>query len=415
MVDNPKYYLGLDLSTQQLKAAVIETVCDRRSSAESYPPPLVKTLIVCEENVIFDRLGFGTTSGVYCKGPYTVVAPTRMWIVALDMLLNKLRSKVDLSRVLCIGGCAQQHGTVYWGDAAKLREMSPLRSLQENLEGAFTVLDSPIWMDSSTTRECRAMEAAVGGAQRLAQLTGSRAYERFSGPQIARIARQLPCQYQRTQRISLVSSFLSSIFIGDIAPIDVSDASGMNLMDVRTNSWSYTCVRACFAQNPPEKRDEAARDLLNKLGNAAGLIPSGADLGSVSKYMQSRFGFGAHCHVAAFTEKNQPGLLQGHLMVNPLDPTRLMMMLCFKNGSLMRDNIVKELAEDHWARFNELLGFTPPGNLGKVGVYYDYPEILPERHGRYRFDVSGPEPILVERPFAPEEEVRALIEGLYPP
>lgn len=88
------------------------------------------------------------------------------------------------------------------------------RSLQENLKEAFSIENSPIWMDSSTTSECREMETAVGGAQVLAELTGSRAFERFSGPQIAKIANEKASEYNLTKRISLVSSFLSSLFVG---------------------------------------------------------------------------------------------------------------------------------------------------------------------------------------------------------
>lgn len=36
-------------------------------------------------------------------------------------------------------------------------------------------------MDSSTTKYCTALEAALGGPQRVASITGSRAYERFTG------------------------------------------------------------------------------------------------------------------------------------------------------------------------------------------------------------------------------------------
>lgn len=46
-----------------------------------------------------------------------------------------------------------------------------------SLQGCFSVSDSPIWMDSSTTSQCRELEKAVGGAQHLASVTGSRAYE----------------------------------------------------------------------------------------------------------------------------------------------------------------------------------------------------------------------------------------------
>lgn len=37
--------------------------------------------------------------------------------------------------------------------------------------------DSPVWMDSSSSQQCENLQAAVGGAQILADITGSRAYE----------------------------------------------------------------------------------------------------------------------------------------------------------------------------------------------------------------------------------------------
>lgn len=45
------------------------------------------------------------------------------------------------------------------------------------LQDSFAVQDSPVWMDSSTAAQCKTLERAVGGAQHLADITGSRAYE----------------------------------------------------------------------------------------------------------------------------------------------------------------------------------------------------------------------------------------------
>jgi hypothetical protein len=44
-------------------------------------------------------------------------------------------------------------------------------------QDAFAVEYSPIWMDSSTTTECKQLEHDLGGPQAVADLTGSRAYE----------------------------------------------------------------------------------------------------------------------------------------------------------------------------------------------------------------------------------------------
>ncbi len=79
-------------------------------------------------------------------------------------------------------------------------------------------------MDSSTGKQCAEREKTLGGAQAVAELTGSRAYERFTGNQIARIFQEKPEAYEQTARISLVSSFMASLLAGGHVPIDTSDA-----------------------------------------------------------------------------------------------------------------------------------------------------------------------------------------------
>lgn len=50
-------------------------------------------------------------------------------------------------------------------------------NLYRSFQACFSISDCPVWMDSSTTAQCRRLEAAVGGARALSCLTGSRAYE----------------------------------------------------------------------------------------------------------------------------------------------------------------------------------------------------------------------------------------------
>ncbi|KAK9271119.1 hypothetical protein L1049_026708 [Liquidambar formosana] len=118
------------------------------------------------------------------------------------------------------------------------------KPLVEQFGDAFSIKESPIWMDSSTTDQCREIEKAVGGALELSQLTGSRAHERYTGPQIRKIFETQPEVYKITERISLVSSFMASLLIGAYACIDQTDGAGMNLMDIKQRAWSKIALEA---------------------------------------------------------------------------------------------------------------------------------------------------------------------------
>lgn len=56
-------------------------------------------------------------------------------------------------------------------------------------------------MDSSTSEQCKALENGVGGPVKLARITGSRAYERFTGNQIAKLFEKRPDAYNNTEVI----------------------------------------------------------------------------------------------------------------------------------------------------------------------------------------------------------------------
>ena len=105
----------------------------------------------------------------------------------------------------------------------------------------------------------------------------------FAGNQIAKIAQEKSEAYSNTERISLVSSFAASLFLGRYAATDTSDGGGMNLLDLKTLDWSQSCLDACGPN---------LRDLLGPP------IASTKSLGSISNYMVERFGFDDNCLVA---------------------------------------------------------------------------------------------------------------------
>ena len=99
-------------------------------------------------------------------------------------------------------------------------------------------------MDSSTAAECALITAGMGGGSELAGLTGSKAFERFTGPQIRKFHTEDPDGYAATDRIHLVSSFMASLLAGVDAPIDPGDGAGMNLMDLRQKDWAAAALDA---------------------------------------------------------------------------------------------------------------------------------------------------------------------------
>jgi xylulokinase len=210
--------------------------------------------IIASELIHFDSdlPHYKTQDGVY-RDPSNngrIVSPTLMWIEALDLIFQKLsKSNLDFSKISAVSGSGQQHGSVYWkiGSSKILSSLDHKKPLLEQLENAFSIKESPIWMDCSTTAECRAIENAFGGALELAKVTGSRAYERFTGPQIKKIFDHQPEIYNNTERISLVSSFMASLFISAYAAIDHSDGACMNLMDIKEKAWSKVALEVLNA------------------------------------------------------------------------------------------------------------------------------------------------------------------------
>ena len=168
-----------------------------------------------------------------------------MWAEALDVLIGQLAaSGLDLGRLAAVSGSAQQHGSVYFNAEASsaLRALDPTRSLPVQIAPLLSRSDAPIWMDSSTSIECREITDAAGGQDALARRTGSRAFERFTGPQIRKFSKQDPAGYAATDRVHLVSSFLASLLTGRHAPLDPGDGSGMNLMDLAACEWWQPAV-----------------------------------------------------------------------------------------------------------------------------------------------------------------------------
>jgi xylulokinase len=365
--------------------------------------------IIFERSFRYDDVlpHYGTQHGVLrASDPRTVHAPPLMWSEGLDRIMSDLTKdrSIDWSGLRAISGSAQQHGSVYVNARAadRLKSLDPTKPLADQLQDVFSRQTSPIWMDSSTSAQCAAIEAAVGGAQALARLTGSRGFERFTGPQIRKFAEEDPAGYTATDRVHLVSSWLASLLAGTHAAIDPGDGSGMNLMDLAAKDWSPDALRA------------TAPDLGAKLPRIA---ESWSIVGTLSPYWQRRYDLPA-ARVVAWSGDNPCSLVgtglvregvvaislgtsdtifgimptprpsddgTGHVFASPTGA--YMGMTVFKNGSLARERVRDDYKLD-WRGFSDALARTPAGNNGATMLPWFDPEITPlvlepgvRRHG----------------------------------
>jgi xylulokinase len=245
----------------------------------------------------------------------------------------------------------------------------------------------------------------------MIKITGSNTFERFSGPQIRKFYQENPVKYQETSIIHLVSSFMASILLGKNAPIDHGDGSGMNLMNIKSKQWDIRALKA------------TAPLLIEKLPNLSNTYDV---IGKISPYFVEKYGFDPETLLVAWSGDNPNSLIgtgvigkgkaaislgtsdtyfsylsslvldyngEGHVFGAPTGD--YMSLICYKNGSLARENI-KNKFNLCWTQFSDILNSTPPGNRGKIILPYFYPEIVPlvldpqvYRFGLEEDDIAG--------------------------
>lgn len=396
-------------------------------------------------------------------------APVALWMEALDLVLDRLQKAmpVPMSRIRGISGSCQQHGSVFWNKDAEhlLGALNHDKAIVDQLKPALAHPWSPNWQDQSTQKECDAFDAQLGGRDKLAQATGSGAHhvsgqdnlhyiltnsntqQRFTGTQIMRLRRVLPDMYANTHRIALVSSWLASVLLGSIAPMDVSDACGMNLWDIPNQRFNDELL--ALAAGP-----DGVEDLRAKLGAPA--MDGGKSLGSISNYFVARYGFSKECQIVPFTGDNPATILAlplrpldaivslgtsttflmntpaykpdgaYHFFDHPTTPGHYMFMLCYKNGGLSRERVRDALPKPEagptgWENFNKAIFDTKPLDMrnedtdnAKIGLYFDLRETVPNiRAGTWRYECAADGSNLhpSESAWSPAVDARAIVES----
>jgi xylulokinase len=98
-----------------------------------------------------------------------------------------------------------------------------------------------LWNDQRTAQECAEIESRAGGRRKLIQMVANPALTGFTAPKILWLRNNRPRLFERTRKILLPKDDVRRRLTGEYAT-DVSDASGMLLLDVRRRNWSSTLL-----------------------------------------------------------------------------------------------------------------------------------------------------------------------------
>ncbi|KAG8751529.1 hypothetical protein FRC12_012402 [Ceratobasidium sp. 428] len=380
------HYLGLELSTEYLRACVLDEVLD-----------VIHTACVEFDT---DMPEFQTRGGLFTAPGDVYTTSVEMWLKALDMLLSKLKSGVDLARVRAIGGCAQ-HAAVWCTSAAQkhLAELDPSKSLHAQLgtPSTLALVHTPVVQDTSTSSQARAIETALGGPDALTQRVGTATPT--TAAQAIKIREGNPDAWTHTTRVVLASAFLASVLTGNWAPAAEAEAVATGFWNVEKSAWDTEVLELVAAG-----KEEGER-LRTMLGD---VCPAGTTtVGSVGTYFIQKYGFSPDTPVAPFTSdhlatylslsaclstpsssqspdsilsfgpsdvllspvpssvSNPPRSRHYTLLPHPCTPKSYVTLLASRNGDVPRA-LVRDMYTKSWAAFDRLVSVVPPG--GAIGL-----------------------------------------------
>ncbi|HEX4414396.1 MAG TPA: xylulokinase [Lacipirellulaceae bacterium] len=129
------------------------------------------------------------------------------------------QAKLKPADVRAIGLSGQMHGSVF---------------LDKNNKVVRRAL---LWNDQRTAAECEEIEKRAGGRKKLIEMVANPALTGFTAPKILWLRNKEPKNFEKTVKVLLPKDEIRRRLTGEFAT-EVSDASGMLLLDVVHRRWS---------------------------------------------------------------------------------------------------------------------------------------------------------------------------------
>lgn len=213
-------------------------------------------------------------------------------------------SGIPASEIKGIGLSGQMHGLVMLDENGKV------------------LRPSIIWCDQRTAKECEEITEKVG-AKRLLDITANPALTGFTASKILWVRNHEPELYQQCRHILLPKDYiryrLTSVFA-----TDVSDASGMQLLDIRHRCWSDEVLEKLAI--PKEwlgdvyESPEVTGHVTKEAADVTGLAEGTPVVGGAGDNAAAAVGTGVVKDGTAFTTIGTSGVVFAHTSEMALDP-----------------------------------------------------------------------------------------------
>lgn len=181
---------------------------------------------------------------------------------------------------------------------------------------------SIIWCDQRTGMECKEITEKVG-AKRLIEITANPALTGFTASKILWVRNHEPENYKKCRHILLPKDYVRFRMTGDYAT-EVSDASGMQLLDVPNRCWSDEVLEKLDIDKrllaKVYESPDVTGHISKEFAEAVGLSEATVVVGGAGDNAAAAIGTGIVKEGKAFTTIGTSGVVFAHTNKPDIDP-----------------------------------------------------------------------------------------------
>lgn len=225
------------------------------------------------------------------------------WYNAAVETIKYVSSKVDPADIAGLGISGQMHGLVM---------------LDENGD---VIRPSIIWCDQRTGAECEDITRLVG-KERLIEITANPALTGFTASKIMWVKKNEPENYAKCRHILLPKDYVRYRLTGEFAT-EVSDASGMQLLDIANRCWSDEVLEKLGIDKSllakVYESPEVTGVITEEASKLTGLKPGTIVVGGAGDNAAAAVGTGVVSDGTAFTTIGTSGVVFAHTSQMSID------------------------------------------------------------------------------------------------